>query len=314
MFQKFVSLADAAPGSPAIIDSASGRVVTRAELLARADELASSIREGELVSIQLPNSSDFVARFLAVVKQQAVALPIDRDSSAAEVATIKAHFGPQPALPPGARLIKLTSGSSGKPKGIVTTEENLLADCEHICATMDIRANDVNFGTIPLSHSYGFSNLVMPLITQGTPVVISNDYLPQTILDFCNRYRCSVLPGIPMIFDHLASMPRSAGTFKTVRTFISAGAPLPPSTSRRFRERFGRSIHSFYGCSECGGITYDSEGDAAERGSVCTAPPLPLATCTTPTHSSHSSPAAFLPMISWRFAAPRSRSPDGRVI
>jgi long-chain acyl-CoA synthetase len=71
-----------------------------------------------------------------------------------------------------------------------------------------------------------------------------------------------------MMFDHLASMPRSAGTFETVRTFISAGAPLPPSTSRRFRERFGGSIHSFYGCSECGGITYDREGAAAERGTV----------------------------------------------
>ena len=99
-------------------------------------------------------------------------------------------------------------------------------------------------------------------------MVISNDYLPQTIIDWCNRYRCTVLPGIPMMFDHLAAMPRSAGTFETVRTFISAGAPLQPSTSRRFRERFGAPIHSFYGCSECGGITYDREGAAAERGTV----------------------------------------------
>jgi len=53
-----------------------------------------------------------------------------------------------------------------------------------------------------------------------------------------------------------------------VRTCLSAGAPLPAATSRRFRERFGIPIHSFYGCSECGGITYDREGAAAERGTV----------------------------------------------
>src|SRR5437773_10364810 len=133
---------------------------------------------------------------------------------------------------------------------------------------MEIAPYDINFGAIPLSHSYGFSNLVTPLITQGTALVISNDYLPQSIIERCNRHRCTVLPAIPMVFDHLAGTDRSAGSFTTVRTFISAGAPLAPSTSRRFRERFGHSIHSFYGCSECGGITYDREGGAVERGRV----------------------------------------------
>ena len=199
------------------------------------------------------------------MRKRAIAMLIDRDASDVEVARITAHFGRRPKLPDGARIIKLTSGSTGNPRGIVTTEENLLADCENICRSMGIGADDVNFGAIPLSHSYGFSNLVTPLITQGTALVISNSYLPQTIIDFCNRHRCTVLPGIPMMFDHLVS---ADGNFETVRLFISAGAPLPAATSRHFRERFGKSIHSFYGCSECGGITYDREGAAVERGTV----------------------------------------------
>ena len=131
---------------------------------------------------------------------------------------------------------------------------------------MDIRADDINFGAIPFSHSYGFSNLITPLLVQGTAVVISNDYLPQSILALCNRHRCTVAPLIPMVFEHLTSI--ADGGFDTVRTFLSAGAPLSPPTSRRFRERFGREIHSFYGCSECGGITYDRRGAAVERGTV----------------------------------------------
>jgi long-chain acyl-CoA synthetase len=268
MFQRFRAMAMAAPGLPAIIEAISGRTVTRSELLARAEELAANIREDELVALQLPNSVDFVATILAVMKRKAIAMPIDRDASAAEVEGIMTHFGAQPELPPDARIIKLTSGSTGKPKGIVTSEQNLIADCENICASMDIGPDDINFGAIPLSHSYGFSNLVMPLITQGTALVISNSYLPQTIIDFSNRYQCTILPGIPMMFEHLASTERADGSFATVRTFISAGAPLPPSTSRRFRERFGKSIHSFYGCSECGGIAYDREGGSIERGTV----------------------------------------------
>jgi len=288
MLERFLALAAAAPEAAAMVDD---RVVTRAELLAAARTLgerfaAAGLREGDLVGVQLPNSVDFVAAFIAALERKLVMVPIDRGATETEVGAILSHFAIKgllyrrdraavlttraisegPAIPSGARLIKTTSGSTGAPKGIVASAENLLADCVNICTTMDIRAGDVNFGAIPFSHSYGFSNLVTPLLVQGTAVVISNDYLPQSILALCNRHRCTVAPLIPMVFEHLTSA--AEGGFETVRTFLSAGAPLSPSTSRRFRERFGREIHSFYGCSECGGITYDRRGGAVERGTV----------------------------------------------
>jgi len=167
-----------------------------------------------------------------------------------------------------ARLLKSTSGTTGNAKAILWTEADIVRDCESICRTMNITPNDINLGAIPFSHSYGFSNLVTPLILQGTPVVISNDYLPLSLIELANRHRCTVAPLIPMVFEHLAALPREDGGFETVRTFISAGAPLQASAARRFHERFGIPIHSFYGCSEVGGITYDRPGGAAERGTV----------------------------------------------
>jgi long-chain acyl-CoA synthetase len=289
MLERFLTLAAAAPGAPALV--AGDAVVTRAQLLGAARAMgerfaAGGLRAGDLVGVQLPNSLDFVAAFLAALEHRLAMVPIDRDATETEVGAILAHFAVKgllyrrddaavlttraisqgPAVPPETRLIKTTSGSTGAPKGIVASAENLLADCVNICTTMDIRGDDINFGAIPFSHSYGFSNLVTPLLVQGTAVVISNDYLPQSILALCNRHRCTVAPLIPMVFEHLASA--ADGTFDTVRTFVSAGAPLSPSTSHRFRERFGREIHSFYGCSECGGITYDRHGSAVERGTV----------------------------------------------
>ncbi|HYI09748.1 MAG TPA: class I adenylate-forming enzyme family protein, partial [Thermoanaerobaculia bacterium] len=290
MLTHFLSLVAADAFALALIDAETGAVTTRAALLARAGELAaqltaSGMRSRDALAIQLPNSVDFVAAFLAALQLDLVAVPIDRDAPETEVANILAHFAvrglvyrsgrtevttrelsTRPALPADARLIKLTSGSTGRPKGIVTTEANLVADCTNICATMGIHPTDRNLGAIPFSHSYGFSNLVTPLLLQGTPVVVSNDYLPQALLELANRHRCTVAPLIPMVFAHLATSAH--GDFETVRTFISAGAPLPPATSRRFRERFGLEIHSFYGCSECGGITYDRLGGAVERGTV----------------------------------------------
>ena len=288
MLERFLALAAAAPEAAALVDD---RVVTRGELLAAARAMgerfaAGGLHAGDLVGVQLPNSVDFVAAFIAALERKLVMVPIDRDATETEVGAILSHFAIKgllyqrdrdavlttraisegPAIPSEARLIKTTSGSTGAPKGIVVSAENLLADCVNICTTMDIRPDDVNFGAIPFSHSYGFSNLVTPLLVQGTAVVISNDYLPQSILALCNRHRCTVAPLIPMVFEHLTSI--ADGGFDTVRTVLSAGAPLSPSTSRRFRERFGREIHSFYGCSECGGITYDRRGAAVERGTV----------------------------------------------
>lgn len=296
MFQRFVALAEAAPDRPALIAGATGAVITRGELRRRSGEVgaelqAAGLSGGDLVAVQLPNSADFIATWLAAVERGLVFVPIDRDAPETEVAQILGHFAVKglayrrdrssermqiatravdlhPALPSHARLIKLTSGSTGMPRGIVTSEANLIADFENIASSMRIAAGDINLGAIPFSHSYGFSNLVLPLVLQGTPIVISNDYLPQSILDLANRFECTVVPGIPMMFELLSTMKREDGDFRTVRTFISAGAPLPASTSRRFRERFGIDIHSFYGCSECGGITYDRAGAAVERGTV----------------------------------------------
>lgn len=287
MLQRYLSLVERDPGAVALIDAGSGVRISRTELRARAEGLAgrlaeAGLREGDALAVQLPNSPELVAAVIAALSLRLVVVPIDRDAPESEVAAILGHFAirgfvyrdglsvrtisSRPPLPPQARLIKLTSGSTGQPKGIVTSEANLIADATNICRTMGITSADVNLGAIPFSHSYGFSNLITPLLLQGTPVVVTNDYLPQSLIDLANRHRCTVAPLIPMVFEHLVNAAH--GTFESVRTFISAGAPLPPATSRRFRERFGTDIHSFYGCSECGGITYDRRGAAVERGTV----------------------------------------------
>jgi len=273
MYAQFDALTRSAPDSPSLIDGASGQVTSRRALLARTDELAARLVKAgmnprDILAVQLPNSVDFIAVVLAAWREKIVVMPIDRDAPGSEVTALLNHFSVRalayrtartdreltlsireatpPPLPPDVTLLKLSSGSTGLPKAIMTTEKNLVADCTNICSSMQITADDNNLGAIPFSHSYGFSNLVTPLILQATPVIISNDYLPQTVLDLCNQHRCTVAPLIPMVYDHLTTA--AEGRFATVRTFISAGAPLPASVSRRFREHFGIPIHTFYGC------------------------------------------------------------------
>src|SRR5439155_24361257 len=76
-------------------------------------------------------------------------------------------------------LLKLTSGTTAAPRAVRFRSEQLIADCNQICETMGITDADLNFGVIPISHSYGFSNLLTPLIARGVPLALSPDRLPR---------------------------------------------------------------------------------------------------------------------------------------
>jgi long-chain acyl-CoA synthetase len=132
---------------------------------------------------------------------------------------------------------------------------------------MGLTEHDLNFAVIPLSHSYGFSNLVTPLLARGIPMVVSRDRLPRAVLDDLARTRATVFPGMPIFYQAFCEMEETP-PLPQLRLCISAGAPLPLEIARAFRRKFQRSIHSFYGSSECGGICYDREARLEEPGFV----------------------------------------------
>ena len=132
---------------------------------------------------------------------------------------------------------------------------------------MGITERDLNFAVIPLSHSYGFSNLITPLLARGVPMVLSRDRMPRAVLDDLARTNATVFPGMPVFYQAFCEMD-DVPALAQLRLCISAGAPLPLEVARKFREKFKRSIHSFYGASECGGICYDRDAPLHEQGFV----------------------------------------------
>ena len=105
-------------------------------------------------------------------------------------------------------LLKLTSGTTAAPRAIRFRSEQLLADCIQICDTMGIGPDDLNFGVIPLSHSYGFSNVVTPLLVRGVRVVLSRDRMPRAMLDDLARTGATVFPGMPVFYQAFCEMER----------------------------------------------------------------------------------------------------------
>ncbi|PYL69217.1 MAG: hypothetical protein DMF28_04140 [Verrucomicrobia bacterium] len=221
-------------------------------------------------AIQIGNHQDWPSLFLVNLRRRNVFLPIDESipkeqADAAFSVAAKSgitDWGDQPPT-----LFKLTSGTTATPRLVRFRSEQLLADCNQICDTMGISDVDLNFGVIPISHSYGFSNLLTPLIVRGVPMVVSNDRTPRAILVDLARTGATVFPGMPVFYQAFCEMDDIPAVPK-LRLCISAGAPLSATVAKNFFEKFKQPIHSFYGASECGGICYDRDGTTFEDGFV----------------------------------------------
>ncbi len=267
---------------PAVIDASSGHVTTFRELHTRTVALASQWPHsitGQVVAFVLPNCVEWIARFLALQSVGAAALPLDASlpstAHRATAARMGAHWlwsdrkiirlDARHKIRTSACCIKTTSGSTGDYKMVACHPCHLIADGRQIIRTMGIRPGDRNLALIPLGHSYGLGNLVMPLILQGTPLVLAPAFVPHQIAEWTRRFHATVFPSVPAIFRVLAETP-SIRRLSPLRLAISAGATLSPQIAVAFHRRFGIKIHNFYGSSETGGICYDRTGNAAMKG------------------------------------------------
>ena len=270
---------------PAILDTY-GQVLRKfAEIEERACEFERKLEKfppGGVIAIQIGNHEDWPSILIACLRRHLVVLPLEQSindqqreatlelcKAGAVVSAVSSGAAPDISRlrtadatpdwgenPPS--LLKITSGTTAAPRAIRFRSHQLLADCNQICDTMKITGADLNFGVIPISHSYGFSNLLTPLIACGVPTVLSRDRTPRAILSDLARSNATVFPGMPVFYQAFCEMDYVPALPK-LRLCISAGAPLPRTVAKKFREKFNLPIHSFYGSSECGGICYDRE-------------------------------------------------------
>lgn len=278
---------------PAILDSAGEVLRTYADIEEEAtvwaDQLA-GLAPGRVMAIQVGNHPSWPALFLAALRSELITLPLESSITESErtaaldlcragaLLTVdrsdSVQLTKRERLPVSQSheqrrpvLLKLTSGTTALPRAVRFQSDQLLADCDQICETMGIHGDDLNYAVIPVSHSYGFSNVITPLLARGVSMVVSRDRLPRAVLNGLSHTRATVFPGMPVFYQAFCSVDETP-PLDNLRLCISAGAPLAGSLARAFREKFGQAIHSFYGSSECGGICYDRTGEAGEDGFV----------------------------------------------
>src|SRR5436190_7048536 len=253
---------------------------------------------GAVVAVQIGNHQDWPSVFIASLRKQLVVLPLDQSiserqrdaaleickatavvsaaTSAREDVTGETDLAVVRLTTAGSTLdwgdnppslLKLTSGTTAAPRAVQFRAHQLLADCNQICETMGISDGDLNFGVIPISHSYGFSNLLTPLIARGVPMVLSRDRTPRAVLADLASTGATVFPGTPVFYQAFCDMDDVLALPK-LRLCISAGAPLSAAVAQSFFKKFRQPIRSFYGASVCARICFDRDGTTFSAGFV----------------------------------------------
>lgn len=153
-------------------------------------------------------------------------------------------------------VVLYTSGTSGKPKGVMLTHSNMLSNVKQVHAHTAIQSGDVFLGVLPQFHSFGITALTLLPLLFGCKVVYSARFVPKRVIEAIQEHGATIYVGIPSMYNALMTVKSAkADSFKTIRLALSGGEPLPRDVSDRFFERFGVRICEGYGMTETAPVT-----------------------------------------------------------
>jgi acyl-coenzyme A synthetase/AMP-(fatty) acid ligase len=247
---------------------------------------------GDRVLILLPDSPEFVAAWLGALHAGIVAIAVNarlpledqrymfEDSTARlfladtdfapriaefsaacciDLSRWKQALGVAPSLPECATVRPsdpafwlYSSGTTGRPKGIVHTHCDVLSAGNGMREVLDVRAGATVFGTSKLFFAYGLEHALLgPLSIGATSVLYPDPVDASQASEMVARHKPSTFFSVPSFYRRLLQLePEALAPFQAVRHFVAAGERLPGTVLERWHAATGREILSLYGMSE----------------------------------------------------------------
>jgi acyl-CoA synthetase (AMP-forming)/AMP-acid ligase II len=147
-------------------------------------------------------------------------------------------------------MLPHTSGTTGRPKGVMLTHGNVTWNVVNLLTCADFRSDDVTIAHVPFFRVGGTGVNVLPVLFMGGTVVVPDDVHPDDILRLTERHHVTVGFGNPDILQSLIRSPLwPAADLSGVRFLITGGAPVPEPLIRAYLER-GLTLLQGYGLSE----------------------------------------------------------------
>jgi acyl-CoA synthetase (AMP-forming)/AMP-acid ligase II len=175
------------------------------------------------------------------------------------------------------RVVILTSGTTGTPKGAPRNEAGIDAAVA-LLERIPLRAGTRMHIAAPLFHTWGFAHMALGMLL-GTTAVLRRKYEPEACLRLVQDQGCESLVVIPVMLQRIMALPADtldSYDFSSVRVVTSSGSALPGDLALNWMDTFGDNLYSTYGSTE---VAYGSIATPADlRKSPMTAGRPPIGT------------------------------------
>ncbi len=171
-------------------------------------------------------------------------------------------------------LLLYTSGTSGRPKGVMLTHANITSNIRQCVEWVGFTSREVLCGVLPQFHTFGLTVLTLLPLSLGCRVVYTARFIPHRIIKLIREHRPTALIAIPSMYNALLRVKDGAADdFSSFKYIVSGGEPLPRAVFDGFAQRFGKNISEGYGLTETSPVTNWCRPQEFRAGSV--GPPLP---------------------------------------
>ncbi|WP_303207595.1 AMP-binding protein [Bacteroides oleiciplenus] len=232
---------------------------TYRELLKMADSLSSAIKSRETVLLLLNNSVPSVAAYIGAIRKKAPVIILNAHAPIENISNIIERFMPNHVITaetglegyekvftmdnvnvwtlkknscstpvhPELALLLTTSGSTGSPKFVRLSYQNLLANTASICEYLNIQYSDVGITCLPLYYSFGLSLLNTHFFAGASMVVTDESFLSPLFWKMIQEHHVSTFSGVPYSFSLLKRIGLHRFDLSSVRYVTQAGGKLP---------------------------------------------------------------------------------------
>jgi fatty-acyl-CoA synthase len=189
-----------------------------------------------------------------------------------------AHGDPTPLPAPAerGRVVILTSGTTGTPKGAARKQPDSMEPAAALFSKIPLRARETTVIAAPMFHSWGFAHLTLSLPLSST-VVLRRRFDPQETLRAVAQHRATALAVVPVMLQRILELPPetvAAHDLHALRIIAASGSALPGELATRAMDAFGDVLYNLYGSTEVAWATIATPADLRAAPGTAGRPPL----------------------------------------